>query len=91
MKVKGGATPGRWWFESAPTHDTRGDAMPGPNSKPIGGKTSYVRQHGEAKHGDHCFGKDNSKRTCVHAPTKRARKIMARKTGIGRLERPSKN
>jgi hypothetical protein len=66
--------------------------MPGPKSEPIGGKTSYVRQHGDGpKHGEHCFNKSNPKRTCVHAPTKRARKIMARKTGVGRLERPSKN
>lgn len=64
--------------------------MPGPRSEPIGGKTSYVRQHSGTEHGDHCFSKYNPKRTCIHAPTKRARKIMARKTGIGRLERPAK-
>jgi hypothetical protein len=54
--------------------------MPGPNSHPIGGKSAYVRQHKGAPHGEGC------PRLCVHAPTKRARKIAARKTGVSRVE-----
>lgn len=60
--------------------------MPGPNSHPIGGKTSYVRQHKGAAHSPATCG--DKGQTCVHLPTKRARKDWARRTRLGRVERP---